>query len=460
MAHLLARVRHASIVVRMLAGFLVGASGGTVLWLMSLRAGHPVAERILPWIAPFGTVFVHMLKMVVIPVVFLSLILGASSLPLRQFGRVGARIIGWYLLTSVLAACVGVTLAVLVRPGAGTTTADWERIASTLGTGEDETIRQRPEGTTLGGILLGVFRNPFESLATGDFLPMIVFALLFGLAARVLLDARGISPDQADSSTADGVARLLEVVGGAQRVVFRIVEWVLAYAPIGVCALSLVNFGLYGPAIVGPYVRIVFGVVAGVALMMLGVYPLLMVLFARRHPFQFYARVREPLLTAFTTRSSAATLPVTLRAASRLGVPPEVSGFALPLGATVNMDGVCIHLPFFAVLASTLFGIHLFPVSLLTMVLLTVLASIGAGGVPGGSLMLLFLILGSLGLDGRQIGLVVALALGVNPILDMFETMNNVADDLTCVYVVASREGLLGSPLAPGGSLEAGGTSP
>jgi len=150
------------------------------------------------------------------------------------------------------------------------------------------------------------------------------------------------------------------------------------------------------------------------------------------------------MIMAFITRSSAATLPVSIKTAEeQLKVRNELASFSLPLGATINMDGVCIHLPMFAVLAANIFGIDLTPARLIILVITTVLASIGAGGVPGGSLMLLFIILETLGLTAQQVSIIVALALGINPILDMFETMNNVTGDLVCTYAVAHNEGLI-----------------
>ena len=147
---------------------------------------------------------------------------------------------------------------------------------------------------------------------------------------------------------------------------------------------------------------------------------------------------------AFITRSSAATLPVSIKTATeKLKIHSELASFSLPLGATINMDGVCVHLPMFAVLAANMFGVQLTFGGLAVLVITTVLASIGAGGVPGGSLMLLFIILETMGLSGQQVATIVALALGINPILDMFETMNNVTGDLVCTYAVAHNEGLV-----------------
>lgn len=442
------------IITRMLVGLLLGSAAGVVVWVGGGKGIVPPAAAVAPWVAPFGMVFVGMLKMVVIPTVFFSLITGAASLPLRQFGRVGSRIITWYLLTSVIAACVGVGLAVALNPGSGLRGEEWRRTARVLAAqgpdlaGEPQSVAAGP--TTFTEVATHLFQNPFESLATGQFLPLIVAAILFGLASRTVLE-RSTAPSDTRPETADrvmtaaeGVRQVLAVAHGAQQVVFRIVDWVLEYGPVGVCALTFVNFGLYGPSIAGPYVTVVAGVVGGVAIMMGAVYPLLMIVLARKNPVAFFGAARGALLTAFTTRSSAATLPVTLRTTTeRLGVPSSITSFALPLGATINMDGVCVHLPFFAVLAANLFGVSLTPGGLVMLVLMTVLASIGAGGVPGGSVMLLFLVTRAMGLDDHQTATIVGLAMGVNPILDMFETMNNVADDMVCTYVVASREHLI-----------------
>jgi len=203
-------------------------------------------------------------------------------------------------------------------------------------------------------------------------------------------------------------------------------------------------FSVYGPSIIGPYVTVLAGVACGVLLLLFVAYPLLIAVVVRKNPYKILAAVREVMLFAFVTRSSAATLPVTIRVAEEnLGISRELASFSLPLGATVNMDGVCIHLPMFAILAANMFGIHLTFGDLAVMTVTTVLAAVGAGGVPGGSLMLLFIILGAIGLNPSQTAVIVALALGINPILDMFETMCNVTGDILCTYSVASLEGLV-----------------
>ena len=174
------------------------------------------------------------------------------------------------------------------------------------------------------------------------------------------------------------------------------------------------------------------------------VYSLMILIAVRKNPISVMLKMQDPMLTAFVTRSSAAALPVSLRVANEtLHIDENLSSFSLPLGSTVNMDGVCVHLPMFAVLAANLFNVPLTFTSLFILVITTVLVSVGAGGVPGGSLMLLFIILQNMNLDPAQIAIIVGLALGINPILDMFETMNNVTGDLVCTYCVAEMSGMV-----------------
>ncbi|HUT32555.1 MAG TPA: dicarboxylate/amino acid:cation symporter [Planctomycetota bacterium] len=433
-----------ALIVRILVCFVAGSAIGGVLWYVSEATGSDVSRRLMPYVSPFGTVFVHMLKMIVVPVIFFSLVVGASSLPIQRFGRVGVRTLGWYLLTSVLAAAIGVCLALLINPGAGAELARWKDMAKLMGDQGSEFAGKATTGGVLAQLLLTLFRNPFEALAEGNFLPIIVFSILFGLAIRVCAEAGG------GEQRVARLERLADLLRACQDAMFKMVDWILEYSPIGVLALTVMNFGLNGPKIVGPYVSVTLGVVLGILAMVFVVYPVLLWAVTRQNPFRVLQRAKEAMLMAFVTRSSAATLPVTLKTAEEeLGIRNELASFSLPLGATINMDGVCVHLPMFAVLAANMFGVHLTIGSLIVLVITTVLSSIGAGGVPGGSLMLLFIILQTMGLSGEQVAVVVALALGINPILDMFETMNNVTGDLVCTYAVAHGEGLVNPRAAP-----------
>ena len=421
-----------SLLARILAGFILGVITGGLLWYLD-GSGLMEANMIFEALMPMGELLVKMLKMIVIPVIFFSLVTGSASLPMAQFGRVGAAVIGWYLLSSVFAALVGTVVALWLNPGENVEL----NIVADFGGAPIPTM---PEGAepSLSTLLLGMFENPFSALAHGKFLAIIVFAIFFGLALRALLDSITQDDKRKELQT------LEHILCSSRDVVFKVVDWILEYTPIGVFALTVVNFGRHGPVIVGPYFSIVLGVVIAVIVMMFVVYPLMLLLLGRVNPKTMIKPLQEVVITGFITRSSAATLPVSLRVTEEeLGVRNELASFALPMGATINMDGVCVHLPMFAVLAANLFGYELGAGDLLILVMTTVLASIGAGGVPGGSLMLLFIILQVMGLDPEEVSLIVALALGINPVLDMFETANNVTGDMVCTYGVAARTGLL-----------------
>jgi Na+/H+-dicarboxylate symporter len=423
-----------SLILRIIVCLIVGSIFGIALWYISASAETDAPAQIIKYISPFGNVFVHMLKMIVIPVVFFSLITGAASLPISKFGRVGLKTIGWYLLCSMLAAVVGAFLALAVNPGSGNID-QWRQMqfAQTA-----EPAATAAPAKTFTDMLYGMFTNPFEALSTGNFLSIIVFAIMFGLAIRVCIE------NTADEKIKARLETLIETISACRDAMFKVVDWILEYSPVGVLALTITNFGLYGKNIVGPYISVTIGVVAGILVMVFVVYSVLLYIVTRHGPVAFFKRIQEAMITAFVTRSSAATLPVSIRVAEdELKIQNELASFSLPLGATINMDGVCVHLPMFAVLAANMFGLHLSLTQLSILVITTVLASIGAGGVPGGSLMLLFIILETMGLSAEQTAVIVTIALGINPVLDMFETMNNITGDLVCTYTVAHNENLI-----------------
>lgn len=407
--------------------FIIGLVVGIVLWQTGVDVGGYVT-----WVSPFGNILVSMLKMIVIPVIFLSLISGAASLPTKEFGKIGVKVVVWYFVTSLFAAIVGSFLALAFNPGSGTSHSEWASLMS-MGSAE---IAPASAGS-LADVFLDMFQNPFKALAQGNFLAIIVFAIAFGIALKIISEKN-------DAKLQEGAKLFLNIVETCKETVFKMVDWILAYSPIGVFCLTSVNFAQYGSKLFGPYIMLTLGVVLGIIAMVFIVYPIMIAVSTRKNPIKIMMQIREPMLTAFVTRSSAASLPVSLRTAKEnLHISDNLSSFALPLGSTVNMDGVCVHLPMFAVLAANMFGADIGFTALLVLVITTVLASVGAGGVPGGSLMLLFIILQNMNLDPGQIAIIVGLALGINPILDMFETMNNVAGDLVCTYCVADMSDMI-----------------
>ena len=422
--------RRSTFVWKILAGFVFG----TLIGLYFAECTSPeTVHKVIPYIAPFGNVLVAMLKMVVYPIIFFSLIVGAASLPLKKSGRVGGSVLVWYFATSVFATVFGVVLAYLLNPSmanaaqtAGANLAEVSKMSTSSGAG------------SLGAFFVGLFQNPFASLANGQFLPIIVFAIGFGLCARWVLDSTST-----DEQTRKAVDMTVLVCDGAQKISFKLIDCVIQYFPIGVFALSVVNFAENGVLLFGPYAKITACVVIGVLSMIFVIYPLAIALFCRENPYRVLMRLREPIVTAFVTRSSAATLPVSFKAADALGVDRKLSSFSLPMGATVNMDGVCVHLPVFVILAANMFGHHLSIVEIGTLCVSIVFASVGAGGIPGGSVFLLFMVLENMGLPADQVTLIVALCLGINPILDMFETCCNVTGDNVCTYIVATKNKMI-----------------
>ncbi len=431
-----------SLVTRIVVGFLLGACVGGILWYVSVTHGmKEQVQEAMHYFAPFGNVFISMLKMIVVPIIFFSLVGGAAALPLKKLGKAGGKVIGWYFATMTFAAILGITLARWVNPGSGSSLEGWKDLVKQFGSQvQSVAASDAPKSLVdiLEKLLLDFFQNPFAALSQGNFLGIIGFAILFGISMRLVIESTD------DAKLHAKMQMLVDFFDACMLAMNKIIDFVMNYSPIGVFVLSMVIFSVYGPVIIGPYVTVLFGVAAGILGLIFIAYPILIAVVVRKNPYKVIMAVREAMLMAFVTRSSAATLPVSIRVSvENLKVNRELASFSLPLGATINMDGVCIHLPMFAILAANMFGIDLTFGDMALMTITTVLAAVGAGGVPGGSLMLLFIILGGIGLDSSQIAVIVALAIGINPILDMFETMCNVTGDIMCTYAVGNLEGLV-----------------
>lgn len=422
-----------------LGAFVLGCAGGLALYWIGGMVGGDFLSNATAILAPFGNILVGMLKMIVMPIVVCTLISGAASLPLKTFGKMGLAVCGWYFFTSLFATVFGCVISMFFDPSLSV--APEKLLDESLRSRAAEmAVRGSDSGNAFLEVLYGLFCNPFEALAQGKFLPAIVFSILFGLAARVVMDAAQENNDLAGKQK---VANLLDLLDAVQRTVFKIVDWVLKYLPIGVFALTAFCFAKFGVALFQSYLQVAGCVIFGILLMLLVCYPLFVAIICRENPYPIMWKMREPIMTAFVTRSSAAALPVSMKSANAMGIRRELSGFSLSLGATVNMDGVCIHLPVFAVLAANLFGFDITANQMFLMVLGVVFASIGTGGIPGGSVFLLFLVLAGFNLTNEQTSIIIALALGINPLLDMFETACNVAGDNVGTYVVGKKMKML-----------------
>ena len=405
-----------SLTQRILIAMGLGLVLGSLLQWIALPEDHFLNAFALNGVIDAGgKIFITLLKMLVVPLVFVSLVCGAASLgDTGSVGRLGGKTIGLYLLTTAIAVSMAMLIALTTDPGLGGESANQAQASTAF---EPKTAPSVKE--TFINVVPG---NPIAAMADGKMLQVILFALLFGLA----LSRAGTSGQKLRAFFVD-----------LNEVMMRLITMIIVLTPIGVFCLMTqlgATLGLAEIAKVAMYfATIVIALLAHAAL----VYPLLLKLLTGLSPLAFLAKMREPLLVAFSTSSSGATLPVTLRTVEhKLGVPNNVASFAVPLGATINMDGTAIMQGVATVFIAQFYGIDLGLTALLTVVLTATLASIGTAAVPGVGLITLTLVLDQVGLPVEGIALII----GVDRLLDMLRTAVNVTGDATVATIVASSE--------------------
>jgi DAACS family dicarboxylate/amino acid:cation (Na+ or H+) symporter len=411
---------------KILIGLVLGALGGTISNLV--LQGDPqlmwVVDNILN---PIGQVFLRMLFMVVIPLVFTSVTLGVASLgDPRRIGRIGAKTLGYFLFTTALAATIGLIMVNAIQPGNAidevTRTALMTEFSSQAGERMQQASASRFGIDTFVNI---VTRNPVKSAADGDMLGLIFFSLVFGIALTLIPGERS-----------EPVMKVLDGIAGA---VMVIIGFAMKLAPIGVFGLIFTVTAKFGYQFLQSLLLYVVTVLAGLALHQFLVIPLLARTLAGVSPGEFFRGVRELVVTAFSTSSSNATLPTTIKTATRnFGVPKEIAGFVLPLGATMNMNGTALFEGMTVLFLAQVFGISLGLTTQIIVVVMAVITAVGVAGVPSGSIPLLVMVLGMVGVPGEGI----ALILGVDRILDMCRTVPNVTGDLLTSLVITRSEGL------------------
>ncbi len=402
-----------NLLIRILIGLVLGA-------VVGLAVGPGIV-----WVKPFGDLFIRLLRMIVVPVIFFSLVVGASSISPARLGRVGVKIVAYYLLTSVFAVSIGLVFATLLNPGMGLSL---EGVAGTA--------RQLTQPKMVDTFLAIVPTNPVDSLAKGDVLPIIFFAICFGIALSYLQLS-------GDSKVAEGAGTVQRFFAGSAEVMYKIVGGVLQYAPIGVFALIAVVFGQQGSKAFGPLGMTTVTVYISLILQWAVVYGLLLMAF-KLNWVKLVTGTREAQITAFVSRSSSGTLPVTLRnCEENLGIPRSISSFTLPLGATVNMDGTAIYLGVCTVFIANAVGMPLSFAQMITVVVTATLASIGTAGVPGAGAIMLLMVLNSIGFkleEGSAVAMAYAMILGIDALLDMGRTWINVTGDMAGTAIVAKSE--------------------
>ncbi len=403
-----------NLLLRILIGLILGALAGIIF-------GSSIG-----WVKPFGSLFVNLLKMIVMPLILSSLVVGSASISPATLGKVGVKIIVFYMLTSAFAVAIGLLAGNLFRPGAGLALAGAADAAG-------KALNQPSLITTLLNIIP---TNPIGALAGGQVLPVIFFAIIFGIGVSFLK----ISSDSRLKTVGETIYNVFD---GIAEVMYMIVKWVLQYAPIGVFALIAVVFGQQGAKAFGPLGVVTLATYTGLIVHVVLVYGVLLML--NKLSFKkFLVGAREPMLTAFVTRSSSGTLPVTMKAAKEnFGVGKNIYSFTLPLGATINMDGTAIYQGVCALFIAFAIGMPLSFGQQLTVIITAVLASIGTAGVPGAGAIMLLLVLNSVGLPveaGSPVAAAYAMILGIDAILDMGRTSVNVTGDMTGTILVSKSE--------------------
>ena len=384
----------------------IGFALGVILGLVFQFGGWDIS-----WIKPLGDAFIRLIRMIVVPLVFISLVAGAASMgDLSRLGRISIKIACYYLGTTAIAVGIGLVFANIFHPG----------MDLNLSTEALQAKEVSPPGivqTFLNIIPL----NPVQALAEGNLLQLIFFAIFFGFAL---------------SSMGEAGKPLLNIFQTGNEVMIRITAAVMRLAPYGVCALIAYTVGKSGLQVLLPLIKLI-GIMYLAALTHVCIVYFPVLKYVGRISFVSYFKIMtQPLLIAFSTCSSAAALPANMAATERLGVPREISSFTIPLGTTVNMDGAAIYLGLATVFVAQIYGIDLTFSAQLTVLLIALLASIGSVGVPAAALVVISMVFSQVHLPMEGIALVA----GVDRILDMARTTLNVMGDAVGAVVVTKLE--------------------
>ena len=396
---------------------LIGALFGVVIhyWIPSSYIKDTVIVEGVLYVVGQG--FIRLMQMLVVPLVFCSLICGSMAIgDTKTLGKVGVKTIGFYLVTTALAVCVALGSALLINPGRGL---DMDAV-------QKGTVSSTTEATSLVDTLLNIIpKNPVQSMANGDMLPIIVFALCVGIMLAQL-GTRG-------SVVANFFSQFNDVMMEMTMAIMKI-------APIGVFCLIARTFATVGFSAFAPMLKYMGNVTLALAIQCLIVYQILLFVFTRLNPFKFIKKFLPVMGFAFSTATSNATIPMSIDTLSKkMGVSKQISSFTIPLGATINMDGTSIMQGVAVVFIAQAYGIPLTMGNLATVVVTATLASIGTAGVPSVGLVTLAMVLNSVGLPTEGI----ALIMGIDRILDMIRTAVNITGDAVCTTIVCHQEGSL-----------------
>lgn len=405
--------KKAGLTSKILLGLLLGLITGVIL--NNLGASYFRDTLLINGLFTLGGgIFVNAIKMLVVPLVLVSIINGAASMSdIKKLGRVGTKTLGFYLVTTAVAITISIVLSLIIKPGIGLD-------MSSLIKSEPTINATKP----FIQILIDMIpTNPIASLASGDMLQIIVYALLAGIGLAA------IRPK---------VPAVITFFEQFNELNMKIVDIVMFFAPYGVFCLIAKTFSGLGFSAMVPLLKYMFCVILGLLIHATFTYGGMLVAFTKLNPIQFLKKFWPAMGVAFSTSSSSATIPVSLETCEKgLGVNKSIASFTIPLGATVNMDGTAIMQGAATIFISQLYGIPLSFSAILTVIFAATLASIGTAGVPGVGLVMLSMVLTSVGLPIEGIAIII----GIDRILDMCRTVINITGDAVCTLIVAKSEG-------------------
>lgn len=380
--------------------------------IVGLVLGEGAAAPVKTWIAPIGTMFINLIKMMIVPVVFCSLVVGMTSMgDMKKLGRIGIKTLSIYMVTTAIAIVIGFAVALAIDPGTGMSMAG-------------ATAPKVKEAPSIMQVFVDMIpSNPIASMAKADILPVIIFALFVG--AGII----SVGGKRAET--------LISFFDAFAEVCYKIIAMIMKTAPIGVFCLLLPVVVMNGPKVLLPLLSVIICMLIVCTIHAVCVYSAMTTVAAHMSPVTFFRGMSEAMAIAFTTCSSAGTLPVNMKnVQEKLGVHRDIASFVQPLGATINMDGTALYMGVCSIFIANVFGVPLTFDQMMMIVLTGTLASIGTAGVPGAGLIMLAMVLQSVGLPLEGLALVA----GIDRVLDMFRTCLNITGDAAVAVVVNASE--------------------
>ena len=400
------------------AGLILGVIVG--IWLHN--ASYPWILTTLTFI---GQVFIRLIQMVVIPLVISAIVIGITSVgDSKQIGKLGTKMIFYYTIITVAAVTIGAVLALMLKPGLGAAHYINSDIAANIQTQVAATIEAQ-RGNLLNIILGFIPKNPLASIASGDMVPIIVFALIFSIALAKVGDVNR------------PIVSFFESVFAAT---MKITDWIMCFAAPGVFALTAVAVSSFGIDIFMSISKYLGVLAIGFAIQFFIVYPVFLKIFSKVPVLMLYAAIAEAMMVAFGTASSSATLPLTIACCEKRGISHKVSSFVLPLGATLNMDGTAMLQTIAVIFLTQAYGVALTPFLVIQIALLAIVASSTCAGIPGAGLITIALVLNGMGLSPEQLVAGFAFLFTIERITDMMRTLLNVTSDAVVAAAIADNE--------------------